>query len=273
MTLIKDGLWGIVDGTEEAPMEETGEVARKFVARRNRALATIVLAVDPSLLYLLGNPTDPAEVWNRLEGQFQRKTWANKLELRKRLFGCRLANGGDVQDHLKAITEIFHELVVVGNPIEEEDQVVYLLASLPESYNVLVTALESHAEVPDWEVVTERLLGEDRKRRGSDAKEAEKGLAATQHRSVECFRCGRFGHVKKNCRVRMAGKNSKTKLQSKEKAYKAGFGSQSHVETDYGLPAGHTSLILGLIDDKPGSSIREPRVTCAIKWMHLKNSM
>ena len=49
MALVRDGLWGIVSGTETAPAE--GDEARpKFLARRDRALATIVLAVEPSLL-------------------------------------------------------------------------------------------------------------------------------------------------------------------------------------------------------------------------------
>ena len=37
------------------------------------------------------------------------------------------------------------------------DRVVYLLGSLPESYNTLVTALEAHETVMKMEVVTERL--------------------------------------------------------------------------------------------------------------------
>ena len=53
----------------------------------------------------------------------------------------RLAEGGAVQDHIKYMTEICDELSVIGETISEEDRVVYLLASLPESYNVLVTAL------------------------------------------------------------------------------------------------------------------------------------
>ena len=48
-------------------------------------------------------------------------------------------------------------------PMKEEDQVVHLPASLPESFNVLVTALESNADVPKMEAVTECLLQEERK--------------------------------------------------------------------------------------------------------------
>ena len=61
------------------------------------------------------------------------------------------------------MTEICDELLVTGKAISEEDRVVYLLASLPESYNMLVTALETSAEVPRLTVVRERLLHEETK--------------------------------------------------------------------------------------------------------------
>ena len=48
-----------------------------------------------------------------------------------------------VQDHIKAIIELFSELTAVGDVISEEDRVVYLLVSLPDSFGALVTALES----------------------------------------------------------------------------------------------------------------------------------
>ena len=75
MVLVREGLWGIVAGTEE-PLDPAADAA-KYISRRDRALATIVLAVDPSLLYLLGDPVDPAAVWKKLSEQFQKKTWAN----------------------------------------------------------------------------------------------------------------------------------------------------------------------------------------------------
>ena len=85
MALLKDNLWGIVSGTEEVPTAPNngGSVDKytKYVTRRDKALAVIVLSVDPSLLYLLAEPEDPKVVWKTLQGQFQKKTWANKLAL------------------------------------------------------------------------------------------------------------------------------------------------------------------------------------------------
>lgn len=168
MSLMRDGLWKIVSGEETAPQEGTDAHA-KFITRRDRALATIVLSVAPSLLYLLGDPTDPAAVWNKLSSQFQRKTWANRLALRRRLHSLKLKEGQSVQDHVRNLTEIFNELAVIGDNISNEDRVVYLLASLPESYDVLVTALEANSTVPEMETVTERLLHEERKLKEKDA--------------------------------------------------------------------------------------------------------
>ena len=36
-------------------------------------MATVVLSIDPLLLYLLGNPQDPVVVWKKLAGQFEKK--------------------------------------------------------------------------------------------------------------------------------------------------------------------------------------------------------
>ena len=58
------------------------------------------------------------------------------------------------------MNEVFNELAVIGDVIEENDLVVYLLASLPESFDVLVTAhaLEANEAVPKMEAVIERLI-------------------------------------------------------------------------------------------------------------------
>ncbi|KAK3746619.1 hypothetical protein QZH41_003126 [Actinostola sp. cb2023] len=202
MALIKENLWSIVSGTEVAPAETEVEKFTKFVVRRNRALATIVLSVNTSLLYLLGDPVDPVVVWKKLSEQFQKKTWANKLSLRRRLIKLRLQEGDSVKGHIKSITEIFNELAAIGAPMEEEDKVVTLLASLPDKFDMLVTALEANSEVPNMEVVTERLFHEENKlkERETVEKPYEKVMLGTKSKDrPKCHHCGKPGHLKRNC--------------------------------------------------------------------------
>ena len=73
MALMKEGLWGIVNKTEDAPSAEMeADQYVKFVAIRDRALALIVLSIEPLLLYLLGNLKNPIIVWKKLGDQFQK---------------------------------------------------------------------------------------------------------------------------------------------------------------------------------------------------------
>ena len=83
--LISLELCNIIQEVETAPDDVSSSEFRKFSNRRNKALATVVVAVEPKLFHLLGDPTDPVEVWKKLINTFQKKTWANKLRLKKKL--------------------------------------------------------------------------------------------------------------------------------------------------------------------------------------------
>ena len=220
----REGYWNIVNKTEIAP--EAGDARDKFMTKRGKALGLIGLTIDPSLLYLVGEEEDPCKVWETLEGQFQRKTWANKLQLRKKLITLKLKEGRSVSEHIKEMTEIFDGLSVMDDPVSEEDRVVYLLASLPESYSMVVTALETQSEnVPKWSLVTERLLHQEAKLKEKDAQDSEARKAFTansqQRRrkpkpTFKCHFCGKIGHFKRDCRKFLAqGKQSANSTEEK----------------------------------------------------------
>ena len=59
MAVMKDSLWSLIDGTENVPPQTEAEKYAKYVAKKNKALAIVVLSIEPSLLYLLGDPQDP----------------------------------------------------------------------------------------------------------------------------------------------------------------------------------------------------------------------
>ena len=131
-----------------------------------------------------------------------------------------LKEGASVQDHIKTMIEIFNELAIVGVNITDEDWVVYLFASLPDSYNTLVTAVEASANVPTLEVVTERLLHEERKKleRNGDGK-VNGAMHARQRRrgGPRCYNCQKYGHIQRNCPEELH-KNGKVE----ERSHKSG---------------------------------------------------
>ena len=216
MTLYKEGLWGIVSREEERPGDRaTPEQRNKFQKRWEKALSLIVLSIDPSLLYLIGDPTSPIDTWELLENQFQKRTWANKLHLRRKLYSMKLIEGGAVQEHVRNMTEVFNALSAVGDAVTDEDRVIHLLASLPESFDVLVTALEACPEVPTMDVVVDRLFHEERKL-GRDDGERAMTVRRQKGKGPMCYNCKEFGHVKKDC-PSFKGRKPESKPRSKKK--------------------------------------------------------
>ena len=128
MALMKKGL---VEGEETAPRTEDAGYA-KLVEHCDRALAIVVLSINSTLLYLVGEPTDPKEVWTKLKDQFQKKSWANKLEMRRKLHSLRLKEGNFIKGHIKQMMEIFNVFSGMEASLSEDDKVIYILASFPQ---------------------------------------------------------------------------------------------------------------------------------------------
>ena len=75
----------------------------------------------------------------------------------------------------------------------------------PESFNTLVTSLETNPTVLEMEVVIERLMHEERKLkdRGLSSEPGSDGALVARHktrlRGPKCYGCQRFGHIQRSC--------------------------------------------------------------------------
>ena len=98
-----------------------------------------------------------------------------------------------------------------GAPVSNEDLVITLLSSLNDTFQFLITALESRSDKLTWELVTSRLLHEDLKQ-----KEQHDGVSASdkafytnvkrnKNRSAKAkgaYRhCGKHDHWIENCPI------------------------------------------------------------------------
>ncbi len=96
--------------------------------------------------------------------------------------------------------------------MSDEEKVVHLLASLPDSFNMLVMALEANSEsVPKMENVTERLMHEEKKLKERAVEDDERRAFAVKgipREDFVCHYCKKPGHIKRNCR-KLAAKYDK----------------------------------------------------------------
>ena len=99
---------------------------------------------------------------------------------------------------------------------------MYLLAGLPERYDVLVTALESGSDtVPPLESVTEHLLREEQKLKDrEEASESKKLLLSKGKKTFTCHYCKRPGHFKRDgkefAQAQSSSKQKKPPCQAKQ---------------------------------------------------------
>ena len=56
----------------------------KYLSQKYRVLVMIVLSVELSFLYLIGDLDDPVVVWKKLANLFRNKMWANSKVYKKK---------------------------------------------------------------------------------------------------------------------------------------------------------------------------------------------
>ena len=235
MVLEEKDLWNIVKGDEVEPAEEgtTETQRRQFQKRERKALATICLSLGDEQLSLVRTATTAKEAWSKLESHYEVKSLANKLFLRKKYFTMSMGVDESMSEHINKMKELASQLEAVGASITEDDQVATLLCSLPESYNGLITALESRADNLTLEFVTARLLHEEHKRKESLSTQdaGEKALLSKHDRTNQrgfkpkrkgkCHNCGIPGHWARECRKPKKEKPKENKEKQDGASYNA----------------------------------------------------
>jgi gag-polypeptide of LTR copia-type len=107
---------------------------KKWFDLDDKALSTIQLCLSNSTLQedLLENTAKG--LWEKLESMYMKKSLTNRLRLKLRLYTLRMVEGTPIYDHISDFTSLMNDLSRSGAKVENEDQTLLLLCSLPTSY-------------------------------------------------------------------------------------------------------------------------------------------
>eukprot|EP00794_Sanderia_malayensis_P011553 gene11553-biopygen9222 len=100
---------------------------------------------------------------------FEQKALSEKIFYRRKLYSAKMAKGAKMIDHVNYLKTLAEHLKAADDAIVEKDLVIILISSLPEEYNLLITALETIAEDKlTWDYVRDRLIHEFEKLPGEE---------------------------------------------------------------------------------------------------------
>ncbi|GKA01987.1 hypothetical protein Tco_0674652 [Tanacetum coccineum] len=193
-----------------------------------KAHSALLLCLDNKVLREVIKEDYAAGVWLKLETLYMTKSLANKLYLKKKLFTFYMDSGKKLSEHVNEFNKLIGDLANIGVDIDDEDQALMLLTSLPSSYDNFVETLLYGRESLTLEDVLSSLNSRELKKR-TDAKDDDDGLyvrGRSDHQGnqgrgssrsklkvkgnykLQCYICYSEDHLKKDCLKRNKKKST-----------------------------------------------------------------
>ena len=133
----------------------------------DQAFTIITLNIKDSQIPHIQNSRTAKEAWSALKEVHQGIGTNGRMVLMQRLWGLKMSEGQDMAQHLNQFRELANQLrglTTEGKEIDDSELVTILTLSLPESYEPLVMALQSRADLVTFDIMAGRLLQESARR-------------------------------------------------------------------------------------------------------------
>lgn len=175
------------------------EEREEFVKRDAKARNTIVRCITDKHLDLIKDAKTAQDMITALDNVFERKSTFTKLTLRRKLLTLKCNKDTKLEDHFIKFDTIIRELESVGSKVDETDKVCYLLLSLNDDYEGVITAIETMNADIDMEFVKAKLLDQELKIRNKASNNDENVATSFKAAQIVCYKCGKKGHKSFEC--------------------------------------------------------------------------
>src|ERR1700678_2907261 len=107
------------------------------------ALSMIRLRVANKMLVYITSLISAKEAWDALNSVLEAQGVLGIVLARQKLFRAQCAEGTTIEEHIRTLRSYQEELHNLGQKIDGEEFSIILLLSLPESWNVYISSIDT----------------------------------------------------------------------------------------------------------------------------------
>ncbi|MCO5614480.1 hypothetical protein L7F22_068763 [Adiantum nelumboides] len=108
-------------------------------------LSTIMLTLIESVYFNVADKVLAYDAWTKLSGLYEKKSAASQVYWLKKLVDLKMKEGTPMSNHLNEFNTIYNQLSVQGVKFDEPVRAMFLLITLPKSWDTFHTALSNFA--------------------------------------------------------------------------------------------------------------------------------
>ncbi|XP_029717934.1 uncharacterized protein LOC115260757 [Aedes albopictus] len=116
------------------------------MAKDELALQTVGFLVEDAQLRIIKDAITSLEAWMLLKEYFVRDSSVGKVALVKNLSKLELSEDGDMRQHLVEFEALFEKMENVGCKMDEDMKAAFILASLPQSHESIVSLIQGRLD-------------------------------------------------------------------------------------------------------------------------------
>src|ERR1700728_1375885 len=178
-------MWGIVDGTETIPSDDSANMAKRriWIKKDNLAKAMITQCVKADLVIKVAHAKHAKESWDVFATEFS-QTGSGLIMLWFRRLTKQLPSGSDISTHVTGFQEAIRYLVNAKFNIPGYIAAAILLSTLPSnprdphSWNQHVAGIKINKDTTTLSSVINGILEEKRRLTKDDKTDAQKQASA-----------------------------------------------------------------------------------------------
>lgn len=196
-----------------------------------QCISIIVQSVHDSQLEFIKDKKTAKEMFDGLSKIFERKSLASQMMYRRQALTMKMQSNESMSEHFLNFDKVIRNLKSTGANVEENEVICYLFLTMPKAYENIVTALETiNPTELTLDFAKSRFLDEFNKRTGgqSNSKYGESHAMSAKDPTIECYNCGKRGHIKSECRSLRPNQKWKPKQKNSGDGKKNGGGAKAN---------------------------------------------